>query len=426
MRAALYQANTGIDPLIGARALVEAVERAAGEGADMLFTPEMCEMLDRDRSRAAGQILPEDKDVALAAVQEAAAKHKLWVHLGSLALKGQDGEHRNINRAFVIDDHGTIRARYDKLHLFDIDLPDGQSIRESAAYAPGDQAVAVDTPWGRLGLAICYDMRFPDLFRSLSNAGATMLSVAGGLYRTDGQGALACAAARARDRGERLRHRRRADWPACGWADDIWPFAGRRSVGRDPVGHGRGVRRRGSRDRSRAPIRGSWPDTRVAASPRDRPSRGDAVIVFDLACPQAHVFEAWFGSSSDYEAQRERGLVSCPMCGASEIVKAVMAPNVGAKGNQVDAAMPMPRQTPGPAEMKTMLAALAKAQAKVLEGSEHVGARFADEARAIHDGDAPERAIHGQATVAEARSLAEEGVPVMPLPLPIVPPDLAN
>ena len=176
MRAALFQSNTGIDPLIGARALVEAVERAAGEGADMLFTPEMSEVLDRDRARAAGTILPEAQDVALAAVREAAAKHGIWVHLGSLALKG-DADHRNANRAFVIDDTGAIRARYDKLHLFDIDLPDGQSIRESAAYAPGGQAVAVDTPWGRLGLAICYDMRFPDLFRSLSDAGATMLSV---------------------------------------------------------------------------------------------------------------------------------------------------------------------------------------------------------------------------------------------------------
>lgn len=176
MRAALLQSNTGVDPLLGTRDLVEAVERAAGEGADMLFTPEMSELLDRDRARAAGTILPEDRDVALAAVREAAAKHRLWIHLGSLALKGGSGT-RNLNRGFVIDDQGAIRARYDKLHLFDIDLPDGQSIRESAAYAPGEQAVAVDTPWGRLGLAICYDMRFPDLFRSLSDAGATMLSV---------------------------------------------------------------------------------------------------------------------------------------------------------------------------------------------------------------------------------------------------------
>ena len=177
MRAALYQANTGIDPLIGARSLVEAVERAAGEGADMLFTPEMSEMLDRDRARAAGSILPEDEDVALAAVREAAAKHGLWVHLGSLALRGEGADGRSVNRGFVIDDAGAIRAHYDKMHLFDIDLPDGQSIRESAAYAPGARAVAVDTPWGRLGLSICYDLRFPDLFRALSDAGADMLAI---------------------------------------------------------------------------------------------------------------------------------------------------------------------------------------------------------------------------------------------------------
>ena len=176
MRAALFQANTGIDPLVGARALVEAVERAAGEGADMLFTPEMSEVLDRDRARAAGTLLPEDRDVALAAVREAAAKHGLWVHLGSLALKGES-DRRNANRAFVIDNKGAIRARYDKMHLFDIDLPGGQSIRESEAYAPGAEAVAVDTPWGRLGLAVCYDLRFPDLFRSLSDAGADMLAI---------------------------------------------------------------------------------------------------------------------------------------------------------------------------------------------------------------------------------------------------------
>jgi predicted amidohydrolase len=177
MRAALYQANSGIDPLLGARALVEAVERAAGEGADMLFTPEMSAVLDRDRARAAGTIVAEDQDVALAAVREAAARHGLWVHLGSLALRGEAQDGRYANRAFVIDDKGAIRARYDKMHLFDIDLPDGQSIRESAAYAPGGQAVAVDTPWGRLGLAVCYDLRFPDLFRALSDAGATMLAI---------------------------------------------------------------------------------------------------------------------------------------------------------------------------------------------------------------------------------------------------------
>jgi hypothetical protein len=149
------------------------------------------------------------------------------------------------------------------------------------------------------------------------------------------------------------------------------------------------------------------------------------MIVFDLACPQSHVFEAWFGSSADYEAQRARGLVSCPICGAGEVSKAVMAPNVAPKGNQASApAVPMQSGgTPAPAEMKALLKALAKAQAKMLEGSQDVGRGFAAEARAIHDGSAPERLIHGQATREEAKALIEDGVSVTPLPLPIVPPD---
>jgi len=150
------------------------------------------------------------------------------------------------------------------------------------------------------------------------------------------------------------------------------------------------------------------------------------MIVFDLACGQGHVFEAWFGSSADYESQRESGLVSCPICGAREVSKAVMAPNVGAKGNRAPAAVPMRAGPPAPTDLKAALAALAKAQAKALEGSEHVGARFAAEARAIHDGDAPERAIHGQATVEEAKALVEDGVPVVPLPLPIIPPEVSH
>ena len=154
MRAALFQATSGVDPLIGARTLVEAIERAAGEGADMLFTPEMSALLDRDRTRAAANIVGEDQDVALAAVREAAAKHGLWVHLGSLAVRRDAGDGRFANRGFVVDDTGAIRARYDKMHLFDVDLPDGQVIRESAAYAPGSGAVAIDTPWGRVGIAI--------------------------------------------------------------------------------------------------------------------------------------------------------------------------------------------------------------------------------------------------------------------------------
>lgn len=177
MRAAILQASTGIDPLLSARAMVEAVERAAGEGADMLFTPEMSNLLDRDRVRAAGTIVAEGDDVVLAAVREAAAKAGLWVHIGSLALKAERGTAPYANRGFVIDDNGAIRARYDKIHLFDVDLPTGESWRESNSYVPGDKVVAVDTPWGRLGLSVCYDLRFPDLYLALSDAGATMLAI---------------------------------------------------------------------------------------------------------------------------------------------------------------------------------------------------------------------------------------------------------
>jgi hypothetical protein len=152
------------------------------------------------------------------------------------------------------------------------------------------------------------------------------------------------------------------------------------------------------------------------------------VIVFDLKClGGGHVFEAWFGSSGDYESQRERGLVQCPLCGTQEVEKAVMAPRVGAKGNQSIARTrgeegPLPE----PEELKAMLAAAAAAQKKLLAQSNYVGERFADEARAIHLGEAEARAIHGRATCAEARDLADEGIEVAPLPFPLIEPGMEN
>jgi predicted amidohydrolase len=141
----------------------------------MLFTPEMSGLLDRDRARAATTIAAREDDRVLAAVREAAGKHGVWVHLGSLAVRRTDG--RLANRGFVIDDVGAIRATYDKLHLFDVDLAGGESWRESASYAAGSRAVVVATPLGKLGLSICYDLRFPALFAALAEAGATILSV---------------------------------------------------------------------------------------------------------------------------------------------------------------------------------------------------------------------------------------------------------
>lgn len=183
MRAALLQMTCGIDADANARVLRDAIGRAADEGAAMLFTPEMSGLLDRDRARSAASIVGEADDRVLAAVREAAARAGLWVHLGSLAVRSGD---RFANRGFVIDAAGEVRARYDKLHLFDVDLPTGESWRESAAYVPGDAAVVVGTPLGRLGLSICYDLRFPGLYAALSDAGATVLAVPSAFTRPTG------------------------------------------------------------------------------------------------------------------------------------------------------------------------------------------------------------------------------------------------
>lgn len=176
MRVAALQMTSGIDPAANAATLVAGLEEAAAGGARVVFTPEMTGLLDRDRKRAAASIVEEAADPVLAAAREAAARLGLWVHLGSLALRPGGGEGRYVNRAFLIGDAGVIRARYDKLHLFDVDLPTGESWRESAAYAPGEGAVVAETPVGKLGLSICYDMRFPDLYRALSDAGAEILA----------------------------------------------------------------------------------------------------------------------------------------------------------------------------------------------------------------------------------------------------------
>lgn len=151
------------------------------------------------------------------------------------------------------------------------------------------------------------------------------------------------------------------------------------------------------------------------------------MIVFDLRCNLAgHVFEAWFGSTADYENQRERGLLACPLCGDSAVEKAVMAPNVASKGNR---RQDVPAVTDAPsdaAQFKSMLTALAKAQAQALKDSDWVGKDFTDRARAMHLGEIEQRSIHGQATPEQAKELIEEGVEIAALPLPVVPPEARN
>ena len=174
-RIAILQMTSGIDPKANAETLRDAIAKAKAGGAQMLFTPEMSGMLDRDRKRAAGNIASEENDLVLAAVREAAAEHAMWVALGSLAIENDDGSWAN--RSFVVDDAGDIAARYDKLHMFDVDLETGESWRESNAYRAGEGVTVVETPFGKLGLTICYDIRFPALFDALGNAGCDIIAI---------------------------------------------------------------------------------------------------------------------------------------------------------------------------------------------------------------------------------------------------------
>ncbi len=177
MKIALLQMTSGIDPAANADTLVTAIDDAATAGATMLFTPEMSGLVDSDAKRAADHVVGEDEDRVLRAVRAAAQRRGLAVHIGSLALRADDGETRWINRGFVIDAGGGIAARYDKMHLFDVDLPTGESWRESSRYVPGARPAIARTPIGTMGLSVCYDLRFPALYQALSGAGATVLAV---------------------------------------------------------------------------------------------------------------------------------------------------------------------------------------------------------------------------------------------------------
>jgi deaminated glutathione amidase len=176
-RIAVLQMTSGIDQRANTKSVVDAIAEAAAGGAEIIFTPEMSSLLDRNRSRAATTIVSEEDDPFLAAVSAAAALHQIWVAVGSVAVQHQSIAGKCANRSLVFDRSGAIRARYDKFHMFDVDLPNGEVWRESSAYEPGQHLSVIESPIGRLGLSICYDLRFPALYQSLSNAGAQILSI---------------------------------------------------------------------------------------------------------------------------------------------------------------------------------------------------------------------------------------------------------
>lgn len=172
---AVLQMTSGIEPAANAATIVAAAERAADEGAAMLFTPEMSGLLDRDRRRAARHVVPEAANPVLLAAREVAARRGIWIALGSLAVQRADGGWAN--RSLLIAADGAVAARYDKMHMFDVDLASGESWRESRAYAAGAEVVTVATPLGRLGMTVCYDIRFPGLFDELGRRRCDVIAI---------------------------------------------------------------------------------------------------------------------------------------------------------------------------------------------------------------------------------------------------------
>jgi predicted amidohydrolase len=176
MRIALHQMTSCIDPMRNASDMEYALAKAAENGALMYFAPEMALLVDRDRARARKHMADETHSMALQRLIAAAARHRIWVHIGSMPIL-DDGADKFANRSIIISPDGAIAARYDKMHLFDVDLASGETWRESSAYVGGEQPVVVQTPLGQMGLAICYDMRFPDLFSAYAKSSVDIITL---------------------------------------------------------------------------------------------------------------------------------------------------------------------------------------------------------------------------------------------------------
>jgi len=174
-KVGLIQMRSGLDPQTNLAAALASIDEARRAGADYVQTPEMTNILALKRDQLLANIVADEHDPTLAALREVARKLGIYIHIGSLAIKASP--EKAVNRSFLIDRKGDVVARYDKIHMFDVDLAGGESYRESSNYRAGELAVVADLPWGRLGLTVCYDLRFPALYRALAEAGASFLSI---------------------------------------------------------------------------------------------------------------------------------------------------------------------------------------------------------------------------------------------------------
>ncbi len=186
LRAGLVQLTSTPDPVRNLAATEALVRMAAAGGAAIVLTPEVTNILGASRAAQAAAAVEEDADPTLARLAAVAAELGIWLLIGSLALRSGADDGRLANRSFLIGPDGGVRARYDKIHMLDVTLPGGEVYRESASFRPGAQAVVADTPWGGLGMTVCYDLRFPALHRHLAQAGAVILSVPAAFTRPTG------------------------------------------------------------------------------------------------------------------------------------------------------------------------------------------------------------------------------------------------
>ncbi|PKP75790.1 MAG: amidohydrolase [Alphaproteobacteria bacterium HGW-Alphaproteobacteria-6] len=186
MKAALLQLSVSDDPAANLPVTVAMLREAAAAGAGFVLTPEVTNCLSSDRDHQRAVLRPEGSDPTLAGLRAEAGALGVWLLIGSLALTTDDADGRFANRSFLIDPKGAIRARYDKIHMFDVTVSATEQYRESAGFRPGNRAVVADTPFARLGLSVCYDVRFPYLYRALARAGAEVLTVPAAFNDTTG------------------------------------------------------------------------------------------------------------------------------------------------------------------------------------------------------------------------------------------------
>ena len=187
-QVALIQTRTPATAEGGLAHVAPLIRKASEGGAKLILTPEGTNLLEQRRDRRTEVLAVEGDDLAVRGLRDLAAEFGVWLLIGSAIVRSEvEGETRAANRSLLIDDLGQTAARYDKLHVFDVDLPNGETYRESATVRPGDSAAVAATPWGPLGLTVCYDLRFPQLFRSIANAGARMIAVPAAFTRPTGE-----------------------------------------------------------------------------------------------------------------------------------------------------------------------------------------------------------------------------------------------